>query len=145
MITKTFVILLQIALSVNIITAVCYGQRKSVSDSSSPTPCAVIRDQLDRAMAEFTQAGDPSKRDEYLIVIARPGRTESRKLTQRRLDALKSFFQLRRSTRNVIFAVSENRHDELGSTEIFIKGVLTERFFFKLNKWKLCDSVEESW
>lgn len=117
------------------------------SDDSNPTSCAVIRGQLERSMVEFTRNGDPAKREEYLIIVLRPGRSEkNRKLSERRADAIKAFFDLRHVNQNVIFAEAKSdQTSRLGSAEVYIAGILKERFYFKHNNWRLCASVEESW
>ncbi|MBF2022217.1 MAG: hypothetical protein IGR93_19510 [Hydrococcus sp. C42_A2020_068] len=111
-----------------------------------PTPCAVIRNQLDRSMVEFAKDENRFENHKYLIIIVRAGKTESsRKLNRERISNLRKFFELRRQTKNVIFAEGQKSEVKLGSGEVYINGILTERFYFKYQKSQLCSSVEESW
>ena len=122
--------------------------QKAPPASAEPeaTPCAVIRNQMDRSMAEFAKNDQRFAQHSYLIVIVRAGRSEKAgTLNRDRINAIKYFFDFRRFTENVIFAETGKGKERLGSGEIYIDGKLTERFHFKYQQSRLCDSVEESW
>ncbi len=109
------------------------GARKDKDVSPQPTSCEVSRIVLDRAFIEFQKRKDSS----YLIIISRRGSGEKLSSLTARTRDLEKFIKFRRVTDRYVLAEGPTAGG-LGSTEIYVGGVLSEVFYSAPNSKLFC-------